>query len=209
VTPYYQDDHVTLYHSLWEDVDPALLRADVLVTDPPYGIDWDGDSTGRGGNKHARIHGDDRPFDPAPLLAMGLPTVLWGANHFGSRLPDSPSWLVWDKREYDMANTQADCEMAWTNLGGPARMFRHYWMGMLRASEQGTAYHPTQKPVALMSWVLSRCPEGTVLDPYAGAGPTLVAAKSMGRRAIGVEMAEVYCERAANRLRQEVLGLIA
>jgi site-specific DNA-methyltransferase (adenine-specific) len=108
-----------------------------------------------------------------------------------------------------MANTQADCEMAWTNLGGPARMFRHYWMGMLRASEQGTAYHPTQKPVALMAWVLSKCPDGTVLDPYAGAGPTLVAAKSMGRRAIGVEMAEHYCERAANRLRQEVLGLIA
>lgn len=208
MTPYYADDLVTLYHA--DSLTAAIPGSfDLIVTDPPYGVSYDPDASSRRGNVHPRIVGDDRPFDPSFWLSFGLPTVLWGANHYASRLPDSPSWLVWDKREFDMTNSQADCEMAWTNLGGPARMFRHLWMGGSRASERGTAYHATQKPVALMRWVIERCPPGTILDPFAGSGTTLVAAKSLNRRAIGVEIEERYCEVAANRLRQEVLGLVA
>ena len=67
--------------------------------------------------------------------------------------------------------------------------------------------HPTPKPLNVIRWVVSRLPDGTVLDPFMGSGTTLVAAKSLGRRAIGIEIEERYCEIAANRCRQEVLGL--
>ena len=83
---------------------------------------------------------------------------------------------------------------------------------MIRASENsGPLQHPTQKPVALMKWCLSLrwVSEGPVCDPYMGSGPTLKAAKDLGRRAIGIEIEERYCEIAANRLRQRVLSFTA
>lgn len=227
MTPYYADDHVTLYHARWEDVPRDLLRADVLVTDPPYGIGWDVDAEGtrskarkrQGSVAFSPIEGDHTPFDPSTLLSLRLPSVLFGGNHYADRLPASPSWVVWDKRVREgYVTDQADCEMAWSNLGGPARMFRYVWGGGgTLAKENGRTIggelplglHPTQKPVALMRWVIEKCPPGTILDPYAGSGTTLVAAKSLGRKAIGVECVERYCEVAANRLRQEVLGLTA
>lgn len=214
MTPYYADDHVTLYHARWEDVPIDLLRADVLVTDPPYGMSWttEGMSRQRGATfDFPRVEGDDAPFDPGPLVGLGLPSVLFGGNHYASRLPDSPAWWVWDKR-LDFSNDQSDCEMAWTNIGGTARMFRMVWNGGAGNLDNRIGKHkghPTQKPVELMRWCIQRCPEGTILDPYAGSGTTLVAAKSLGRKAIGVECVERYCEVAANRLRQEVLGLTA
>lgn len=220
IVPYYADDFVTIY---WGDCREWMPEADVIVTDPPYGIGYDVEGGTRNWTRKKRgtgftaIEGDGQPFDPAPILALDLPTVLFGGNHFASRLPDSPSWLVWYKRRSDMAEMdQADCELAWTNLGGPARVFQQVWVGGgSLARENGippgrdkpVGIHPTQKPLSLMRWVLGRVPLGTILDPYMGSGSTLVAAKSLGRRAIGIEVEERYCEIAAQRCSQEVLGL--
>lgn len=207
--PYYQDDSVTLYHGDARDIAPSLT-ADALVADPPYGISATTANHSRGRSRMTlahdwpEVHGDREPFDPAPWLAYRQ-VVLWGANHYAG-LPASPSWLVWDKRVGLGSNDSADCELAWSNLGGPARLFQHRWSGMLRDSERGESYHPTQKPVALMRWVLDMT-EGTILDPFAGSGPTLRAAKDLGRTAIGIEIEERYCEIAARRLSQEVLAL--
>ena len=207
--PYYEDDLVTLYHG---DCREWMPEADVIVTDPPYGIDWntEGKSRQRGATfDFPRVTGDTEPFDPAFLLALGLPSVLFGANHYADRLPPSPSWFVWDKRVSMGSNDQADCEMAWTNLGGPARVYRQVWNGGAGTTENRVGrhrVHPTQKPVELMRWVVLRT-AGTVLDPFMGSGSTLVAAKSLGRRAIGIEIEERYCEIAAHRCSQEVLGL--
>lgn len=101
---------------------------------------------------------------------------------------------------------QATCELAWSNFVKGCRRFRFLWNGFMRAGDE-SLYHPTQKPVDLMTWCLSLpwTPEGKVLDPYMGSGPVLIAAKLAGRKAIGIEIEERYCEIAANRLAQGVL----
>ena len=210
--PYFTDSTGTIqiFHGDCREILP-LVKADVVVTDPPYGVNavtrgrTFGTSNAALTTSYIPIHGDDAPFDPATLLELGLPTILWGANHYASRLPNSARWLVWDKREGNNPNPLADCEMAWTNLDGPARLYHHRWMGMLRAGEPITRTHPSQKPVEVMRWCIGFVPEGTILDPFMGSGTTLRAAKDLGRRAIGIEIEERYCEIAAKRLQQEVL----
>lgn len=212
---YYSDDNVTLYHGDCLAVLPKLEGITALVTDPPYGINYKTSasrSNKSGAKNWSAIEGDAAPFDPAHLL--GYPTVvLFGGNHFADKLPASPGWLVWDKlngleskREIGF-NNSADVEMAWTNLPKPARLFSHRWMGLLRDSElHHQSLHPTQKPVALMRWVLTATtsPDDLICDPYAGSGATLVAAKELGRKVIGVELEERYCEIIAKRCSQDV-----
>lgn len=214
MTPYYQDAAVTLYCGDCREVLPGLeLDGAVVLTDPQYGIDHPTDYASRGRGKLAactdypRIHGDNKPFDPAIILTLARPSIIWGANHFASRLPDSGGWLVWDKERPDDLD-QATCELAWTNCVKGVRRFRWLWNGMMRASKEALV-HPTQKPEALMKWCLTLrwVPSGLVLDPFAGSGTTLRAAKDLGRRAIGIEIEERYCEIAAKRLAQEVLPL--
>ena len=210
--PYYEDDAVTIYHGDCRKVLP-VIEADVVVTDPPYGIRYSpsqnskkawGDKTFVG---EVVVGGDDEPFDPAPLLRFPF-VALFGANHYADRLPASSAWYVWDKRDGMTSNDFADCELVWTNLPGVARLLRHQWNGALRASERGEArVHPTQKPVVLMRWLIEQFPEGVVLDPFMGSGTTLRAAKDLGRKAIGIEIEERYCEIAAKRCAQEVLDL--
>ena len=212
--PYYQDDAVTIYHGDCRNLLPSI-EADVLVTDPPYGIRYSPsqNSAKAWGNKtfagDTVVSGDGEPFNPTPLLRFAA-LVLFGANHYADKLPPSPAWFVWDKRDGMTSNDFADCELVWTNLPGVARLFRHQWNGALRASERGEArVHPTQKPAVLMRWILTRCPPGSVLDPYMGSGTTLRAAKDLGRKAIGIELEERYCEIAARRCAQECLDLEA
>jgi site-specific DNA-methyltransferase (adenine-specific)/modification methylase len=154
-------------------------------------------------------HCRDKPFDPTHLLQFGR-VVLFGGNHFADRLPPTPSWIIWDKRDGITSNDNADCELAWTNLGGPARLYRHMWNGMIKASERDKRrVHPTQKPVALMAWIIGNHtqPGDLILDPYMGSGPVARAAADLGRRYIGIEIEERYCEIAARRLEQSVLPL--
>jgi len=212
--PYYDDEygHIVYHADCW-DMLPAISHVDVVLTDPPYGINWDTKysrfSDRRRPSDHARrgiadkrlIRQDDRPFDPEPLLRF--PTVvLWGANHYARVLPTG-SWLIWDKRGDDGTAFLSEGEIGWMNSGYGVYFYSYNAQRHRRTSE---GLHPTQKPVGLMSWCLDRCgyDVGVVLDPFAGSGTTLVAAKLTGRSAIGIEIEGRYCEIAANRLRQEV-----
>jgi site-specific DNA-methyltransferase (adenine-specific) len=220
VTPYYAHGGITIYHGDCREVLPALTAPDVILTDPPYGIRYRSNHNSSRRGKWARwvryenlpgIVGDDAPLDPAPLLSLGArAVVIFGGNYCADRLPPSRCWLVWDKRDGIGPNNQADCEMAWTNLDKPARIFRHLWSGLLRAGEENVAkaekLHPHQKPVDLLRWALLYAETaGVVLDPFMGSGSTLRAAKDLGLQAVGVEIEERYCEIAAKRLEQEVL----
>lgn len=196
------------------DILPALEAVGAVVSDPPYGIAFahgGNDRSGIGGGRYATkfakvaIEGDEKPFDPSHLLTIAPVAVLWGGNHFADSLPPSASWFVWDKRAASHhSNDFADCELAWTNKKGVARVFRHQWDGMMKASERGEArVHPTQKPIELMRWCLDQL-RGveTILDPYMGSGTTGVACAKQGRRFIGIELDEGYFNIACERIRK-------
>ena len=207
--PYYSDDLVTIYNARCEDVLPSIDPAsvDLLLTDPPYGIAVDTDQRklsqqkGHTGHRtYAAVYGDDVPFDPAPLLAFGR-VVLWGANHYATKLPPGGQWLVWHKR--DASPFHAAAELAWANAGGrPVDLFDYT---LKRTKTTDGPLHPTQKPVALMRWIVDRWtePGDLVLDPYMGSGPVAQACHELGRRYIGIELVEDYCKVAASRLRQQ------
>jgi site-specific DNA-methyltransferase (adenine-specific) len=222
--PYFEEDGITIYHGDCRDVLPGKV-GDALVTDPPYGMNDKIDRSTRVGQGKLHsgvltrpswgtvIYGDDEPFDPRPWLKFPK-VVLFGAVHYSPQLPMSRAWLVWDKREGTTSDDGADCDFAWTNLPGPARLYHQLWRGVCRAGNENgeSLLHPHQKPIGLMKWVLLQCKLGaaaTIVDPYVGSGSTLVAAKSMGLRAIGIEIEEKYCEIAAKRLAQKVLSFQA
>ncbi|HEY4112842.1 MAG TPA: site-specific DNA-methyltransferase [Rhizomicrobium sp.] len=187
---------------------PALAdQYDAIVSDPPYGIGYDPSNPGNTKWRDVTgIVGDSEPFDPCPLLAWAKPTVLFGANNFASRLPDSRAWFVWDKRPGMKCMCFSDCELAWCSEDGPARMIRYVWTGAHRGPERGEHWHPTQKPVEVMRWIIESVtrPGDVVLDPYMGSGTTGVAALSCGRRFIGIEIVERWFQAAETRIRREL-----
>lgn len=219
MTPYYSDDLVTIYHGDCREILPSLGSDIAIIADPPYGMDANTDSRRfRGGKfgdvrrqqgRAARpVHGDKQPFDPTPLLAYPQ-VLLWGFHHFAARLPVG-SLLIWQKKPPERFGTfLSDAELAWFNSGHGVYMTLLPWEGMCRSEEVGEFYHPTQKPAALMRRCIERAAPGsrTIVDPFMGCGPTLVAGKSLGRRGIGIEIKEQYCETAAKRCSQEVLAL--
>ena len=196
--PYYEDGSVTIYHGDCRELLPGEPgQYDALVTDPPYGI---GLAANPFRQKFERSDWDDQPVDRELLeafIAITEEAVIWGGNYFG--LPPHQRFLVWDKIQ-SPDFTSAMCEQAWTNLGGPAKLCR---LKVTSYEKQ----HPTQKPVEVMRWCLGFTEGETILDPFMGSGTTLRAAKDLGRKAIGIELEERYCEIAAERCSQEVLDL--
>lgn len=211
--PYYDDGRgIVIWHGDCREILPTLPKVDLVLTDPPYGIDHPCDFKARGRSvlaqcrDYPRVHGDNKPFNPSEWISM--PCILWGANHYASRLTDQSGWLVWDKERPDDLD-QATCELAWSNVIKGVRRFRYLWNGMIRDGDDELE-HPTQKPLALMTWCLQlRWTKdlNTILDPFMGSGTTLRAAKDLGRKCIGIEIEERYCEIAARRLSQEVFDL--
>lgn len=207
--PYYQDSAVTIYHGDCREIAPHLSFG-LVVTDPPYGIKYRGGGGGnsihtKGERKSERVKGDDKPFDPSPFLAAS-PCVFTGAQWFYDRLPPGGEWFVWDKRgSYQPVHTR-DFDLIWSNAGRGGRIFRWVWRGLCRETEHDRKIeHPTQKPEALMRDLILASPEEVILDPFMGSGTTLRAAKDLGRKAIGIEIEERYCEIAAKRCAQEIL----
>ena len=212
--PYYEDDAVTIYHGDCREV-AAWLEADVLVTDPPYGIGWNVPAY-NGGRSHAGIANDSDTAARDAVLAM------WGASRpamvFGSPLKPVPNAvkqvLVWAKPPDagifgSVGGWRRDWEPvyllgSWPNTAA-ARSGVLHSKGSLTQYANGS--HPHAKPVDLLASLILASPPGVVADPFMGSGSTLRAAKDLGRRAIGVEVEERYCEIAAKRCAQEVLAL--
>lgn len=229
--PYYEEKGLALYRGDNREVlaELGIQPGDVALLwgDPSYGVrektdrksrkssvPLRGSAHGKEGRAWAPLAGDDTPFNPAPWLDFPR-LVLWGANHYADKLPPWPSWWWWDKRDGTAPDDNADGELAWTNLGGPARQFSHLWRGLCQASEKahgGRRLHPTQKPVALAAWGFRQAklkPGDLVLSPWLGSGPEAVAARDMGLRFIGVELVPEYLDACISRLRQQPLELLS
>jgi site-specific DNA-methyltransferase (adenine-specific) len=189
----------TLYLGDCLDILPTLGKVDAVVTDPPYGIagKW------KGGTKHGwgkakdesviRNEWDGRPLDRDALrivLAAAREHIIWGGNYF--ELPPSRCWLVWNKPERGF--TLAETELAWTNRDNVVRVFDC-------PRSEPDREHPTQKPVALMSWCVQKT-SGVVLDPFMGSGTTGVSCAKLGRKFIGIEIHEPYFDIACRRIEE-------
>lgn len=196
--PYYEHAGITIYHGDCRDV-WNTVHADALVTDPPYGIGFAAQPTKwqrRAGKKPEQWDDQIVPFVVEMVSSFPL-AIVWGGNYYP--LPVTRGWLSWFKP--DAPPSMGSFELAWTNRDDIARSIT-WSIGATNAERVG---HPTQKPERVMSWCLGLIDADVVLDPFAGSGTTLLAAKRHGRRAIGIEIEERYCEIAAKRLSQEVL----
>lgn len=210
-------EHCTLYCGDCLDVLPTLGRVDAVVTDPPYGIAYKKGAGGKDGAYNNRnqakrnteeINGDDRPFDPSPILSVCENVLLWGADHFSQRLPHG-RFLAWNKLgDKEPWDSFSDVEFAWHSQRGASRIFSYVWKGLCQGAGEDkgdTRDHPTQKPVCLMRWCLDQVgstPGDLILDPYMGSGTTGVACIRTGRRFIGVENDPKHFATAVRRIRE-------
>lgn len=215
---FYRSGGVWIYQGDSRLLLPRLKRRpDFLLTDPPYGLGYkhDNHSRGRGALTHSNdypdVIGDSESFDPSYLLDYPR-VVLFGANNFAQSLPEASGWIVWDKLDGMKSkrklgfNDNADLELVWTNIKMPARIIPHRWMGAMKGSERNEArVHPTQKPIALMEKIIDSLasPGDFIVDPYMGAGSTLIAARRLGFDCLGIELSKEYCQIAKERLMRD------
>lgn len=198
---------------------------ELSIVDPPYGIGVMSMNYTKSGA--VRTHGhaaatrrdyrkqaewDIKPnkeyFDE--LFRVSRQQIIWGGNYLTDYLPPSKSFVVWDKRCNDaMVNDFSDCEYAWCSNGmGVARVFRYVWNGMIQGDMKNKEdrWHPTQKPVALYKWLLSRYakPGDKILDTHVGSASSLIACHETGHKFVGFEIDPEYYEKAKRRLDAEM-----
>jgi site-specific DNA-methyltransferase (adenine-specific) len=218
--PYWQGDGITLYHGDCRQV-TEWLAGDVLVTDPPYGIRWDQPAylkRGRHPSTRTKKHdgiandGDTSARDQVLAMAADVPALVFGSL-FAPPPDDVRIVLVWQKPADaglfgGQAGWRRDWEPVfvtgpWPELPATRSSVIRTLAGTHRRYAQGI--HPHAKPVDVMETLIAACPAGIIADPFTGSGSTLIAARNQGRRAIGVEIDERYCEMAARRLDQGIL----
>lgn len=212
---YHKIGTATIFLGDYRDLMHYLPNVTIVIADPPYGNDY---RQKRSRDKWVRpdaelppIQGNAEPFDPTLILALGKKTILWGANYYANKLPPASKWLIWDKRENTTPDDGADVELAWTNLKGVPRMYRHLWRGIIRRGEENIStgakkLHPNQKPVALMNWCLNQAqatPKDLVMDTHMGSGTTGVACMRQQIPFVGIEIDPHYYAIALQRLLQE------
>lgn len=190
-----------LYLGDCREILPSLGRVDAVVTDPPYGL---GDWNNRGSNAGRPFNSEitqawDVGISGADIEAMRSASrhqIFWGANYYLDFLPLSKQMLVWNKGIQGMHFN--DCEIAWCSQWREAcRVFDLSPSGLEKQ-------HPTQKPLALMTWCVDRLPKeaSTVLDPYMGSGTTGVACVKVGRKFVGIEINPAYFDIACRRIEE-------
>lgn len=180
--------------------------ADLMLTDPPYGIGRDKGMGGKGiaglCKRNPKQYAGDWDNERCPeAVLLGLQhakqAIVWGANYYTDILPLNSKWLIWDKEQ--TMPSYSDAEIAWTNLDGVSvKMFRYSGNGLL--AKEKTRYHPTQKPIALLEWCLEQAKDAhTLYEPFSGSGSTIIAAEQTGRRCLAIELSPAYVDVAVRR----------
>jgi len=200
-----------------EDVEKLMggEKADMVFTDPPYGMNLDTDWTGvkgslksadwvkklGGGNKYHKVIGDDKPFKFSDFLWLDVKEQFWfGADYYCKELPDGGSWFVWDKRLTESADLMIGSafELLWSMQKHKRDIIRIKWAGVygLASEDTQSRIHPTQKPTSLFTWIMERYGRSgdIILDFFGGSGSTLIACEKLGRRCFMMEIDEHYCD---------------
>lgn len=198
---------------------------DLAVVDPPYGIGvmtmnytksgavrTHGHAAAKRRDYRKQSQWDIKPtqeyFDE--LFRISKKCIIWGGNYFSDMLPPSKGFICWDKRVNDaMTNDFADCEYAYLSEGlGVARVFRYCWNGMLQGDMKNKEerWHPTQKPVALYSWIFRNYanPGMKILDTHLGSGSSRIAAYNAGLDFYGYEIDKEYFDKQEERFNKHI-----
>ena len=206
--PYYQDSAVTIYHGDCREILPTLPKVDLVLTDPPYGMNFVSNFRNV---KHKPIAGDGQLdvvlIDECIKKAMRAAYVFCRWDNLKD-MPRPKSVLAWVKNNWSMGDLKHEHGRQWEACcfyANEGHEFITRIPDVIHADRTGNHQHPTEKPVSLMGRLIAANVGQTVLDPFMGSGTTLRAAKDLGRKAIGIEIEEKYCEIAAKRMAQEVL----
>jgi DNA modification methylase len=190
-------------------------KADMVFTDPPYGIsvvksDMVGADFGVAKKgKYSEVIADDTTKTAQEFyqtcVSLGFEKfIIWGGNYFTDFLPFSDGWLIWNKRaNTDIRNTFADGEMAWCSFHTPIRIYDQLWNGMIREGEKEKRVHPTQKPIRMLSEIIVDHVKGNLIfDGFLGSGSTMVASHQLKRKCYGMELDPKYCQVIIDRMRK-------
>jgi DNA modification methylase len=188
-------------------------KADMVFTDPPYGIkvvksEMVGANFGIAKKgKYSQIIADDTTETAKKFyntcISLGMNNfIIWGGNYFTDFLPFSDGWLIWNKRAgTDIRNTFADGEMAWCSFHTPIRIYDQLWNGMIREGEKDKRVHPTQKPIRMLSEIIrDHIRENLIFDGFLGSGSILVASHQLKRKCYGMELDPKYCDVIIRRM---------
>jgi DNA modification methylase len=183
----------------------AGVRPQMVLTDPPYGMNLDADytklpKTAIRSKTYAKFVGDDVDFDPRSLIASfeDVPEQFWwGADWYYSRIPAGGSWIVWDKRsEASDGLVGNHFEMLWSRQKHKRFMIRHLWSGFTARNKDSKRSHPTEKPVAVLQQLIADYSpaDGKLVDLFSGSGTTIIAAEMTGRSCHAIEISQHYCD---------------
>ena len=191
------------------------VKADMVFTDPPYGISVVGGDGKVGASNMAKngvympVKGDETTDTAKEFyntcVSLGFEKfILFGGNYFIDFLPFSDSWLIWDKRGDMASNNFADGEMAWCSFHTPVRIYKQLWSGMIREGEHEKRVHPTQKPVRMLGDILKdfSSEHEIILDCFGGSGSTLIACEQTNRICYMMEFEPHYVDVIIGRWEQ-------
>ncbi|MBO7712506.1 MAG: site-specific DNA-methyltransferase [Methanobrevibacter sp.] len=182
-------------------------KADMVFTDPPYGISVVSNNGTVGGenvckpSQYLKVKGDETTETAQNFyntcVSLGLQKcMIWGGNYFTDFLPFSDSWIIWDKRGEMASNNFADGEMAWCSFHTPIRIYKQVWCGMIREGEHEKRVHPTQKPIRVLADILKDFTKENeiIFDGFGGSGSTLLACEQTNRKCLMIEYEPYYCD---------------
>lgn len=219
-------DDCTIIHGDCNDI-LHTLDFNAIVTDPPYGINFNKGEQKNNSVSYStkKIHGDDKPFDPSPLIklcgwkntpskkSLEKPLVIFGVNHYLDKLPQGMGTMCcWDKAcGQGPKSNFVDGEFFWINRIITRNIFHHMWLGCIREGQDNSGrskrYHVSQKPVELMMWCMDQARIGlgkVVVDPYMGSASTGIACLQTGRKFVGIEIDEENFESSRVRLQNQI-----
>ena len=209
--PYFQDDAVTIYHGDCRLLLPQLTeKVDLVLTDPPYGIDYQS-AWRTDWQRKDKIQGDKEfPLWIFDLCKPRVAMFVWCRWDILGQLPPPKSVIAWDKGNHSMGNLKHEYGRQWEAIAfypGPEHQFRYRSSDIIHAMriDPIKLLHPNEKPIGAVKPLIDAHVGNLILDPFMGSGTTLRAAKDLGRKSIGIEIEERYCEIAAERMSQAVL----